>query len=1109
MRCSQCHWETTGSAKFCAECGAAMAQPCPSCGEANAPGAKFCVNCGSQLAAAARAPQIEIAAPVVSASAPERRLVTVAFFDLADSTRLSTELDPEDYREVISAYHVATAAIVERLGGFVAKYMGDGVLAYFGYPAAREDDAERAVRAGLALVAKVETLETRANGLQARVGLATGSVIVGDLIGEGSSREQAIAGETPNLAARLQALAEGGGVVISASTHELTSRLFDYQDLGAVELKGFARPQSAFRVLAANDRLGRFEALRSTRTPLVGREEELEILLRRWERTRQGEPQIVLIRAEAGVGKSRLLAAFREAIKGQDQQQLTAFCAPHASDSAFYPTIRSLEARCGFVSSDTTAGKLGKLEALIRQAHGQLPGSTAALLASLLSLPFESRYPPLDLTPQQIKDETIRALVQLSLRAASVSPVVHMVEDAHWIDPSSLELLRAQVRDMGADVPIMLVATYRPEFQPPAEWLGQPNVASLTLSRLRAVDAKAMIARVAAGKRLPEAVVLQILDHADGVPLFIEEITRTVLEGAAIETVAGRTAAGGALPSIAVPSTLQASLLARLDRLSAIKEIAQVGAAIGREFSHALLSAVSGWSETDLEKALRQLIEADLIFVRGGGAEPGYVFKHALIQDVAYGALLRRPRQDLHARIAHSLTVGFRDQIEARPELLAHHLGEAGQAREAVDAWRLAAIKTLRGGSWKEGLRHLDQGLRAALSLEKAVERDQLELGLQMMVGGVTQGAVGHSAPGAIDAYRRAYDLARGLEDRRAAALAGSRLWIGQYGAGDLEGALRTVETTLEALSPIADPVDIALVKSCAATPLSFMGRFAEAQIIATETYATLENAGPGLAPPEYYFMSPFTNPLCAGMTAMLPLGRLQSWARLCRKVSGELHNGASMGGVIGLTMLIYTRYLAGDWAGLGTDAARLAQAVSEIEGADYYLELVALAQARLASRAGAPAPVAVIDEILQRPSVSFAMQHLPRYLLIAGDIFADAGNHERAISCFEEALKGGPCGSQQWLRSELQRRIGDQAMHTDQAWAERMYRQAMETARQQGALLFELRAALSLVRMSGERLDQGEAIEMLRGLCDRFEEPCTELAEATALLSELRRVSA
>ena len=1107
MRCEQCHWEATAGAKFCAQCGEALAARCAACGQTSPPGAKFCVGCGARQVSLSTAATGAADHAVTAAASPERRLITVMFCDLADSTSLSTRLDPEDYRDLIGAYHAAAAGEIERYGGFVAKFMGDGVLAYFGYPAAHEDDAEHAVRAGLGVVASVESLKGPAGQLRARVGVATGPVIVGDLIGQGSAREQAISGETPNLAARLQGLAEQGSVVIAASTHRLTGKLFHYKDLGAVSLKGFGRPQHAFRVLSANESLGRFEALRSALTPLVGREEELDLLLRRWQRTRTGEPQIVLIAAEPGIGKSRLIAAFRQRIKDDPHEELAAYCAPHALDSAFFPIIRAIEARCGIVSADDGSQRLDKMEVLVGRILGELDPGTCAVLASLLSIPSDDRYPAIDLSPQRMKDETIRVLVQLTLHAATAArPAVTFFEDAHWTDPSSLELLRARVRDQAAGVPVMLVVTYRPEFQPPTEWFGQPDVTSLTLSRLRPVEAEAMVVKIAGARRLPTAVLHQILDHAEGVPLFIEEITRTVLERhSAASAEAGGLDAEGPLPAIAVPTTLQASLLSRLDRLSSGKEIAQIGAAIGREFPHALLAVVADRPAEALDAALLQLVEADLIFPRGGASEPAYVFKHALIQDTAYGAMLRAQRQTLHGRIADALSSHFPDQADARPELLAHHLALAGRSREAVHAWRRAAVKTLRAGSWAEGLGQLQRGLQAIASLAEGNERNRLELDLQMMVGGVTMGAVGHSAPGAIVAYTRAYALAKLQGEHRIAALAGARLWIGYYGAGDLEGVLRSIESVEAEVGPDTDALDRALIRSGMTTPLGFMGRFGDSDRINQETAGLIEQAGRKLAPPEYYYMSPVTQPRNAMLVNSLALGRLRTWAATCQTVEGELKVVGAMGAVICLTMLIYTRYLAADWKAVAEDTRRLRDAVSEIEGATHYLDLARLVEARLAVMSDGSDAGGAIDQILERPSVAFAMQHLPRYLMIAGDAHADAGNADRARICFEEALKGGPFGTQQWLRSELQRRVGDLALLSDPEQALAHYEEALATARDQQALLFELRAAMRLAPLWRDRGRAAEAAELLDAICIRFSEPCVELDEARQMAGELR----
>lgn len=1105
MQCPGCATIAAPGAKFCGECGTALPTACPACGASIVAGAKFCVECGTKLTPVA-APAILPPPPTpppptagpplrqVSAHAsPERRLVSVLFCDLVDSTSLSTEIDLEDYREVLGAYHRAAAEEVERVEGFVAKYMGDGVLAYFGYPTAREDDAERAIRAGLAICTAVEALTAQGSALRARVGVATGPVIVGDLLGTGSAQERGVSGETPNLAARLQGLAQPGQVVISALTHGLTGGLFDYEDLGEATLKGFARPQQVFQVLSTNESVGRFEALRSSRTPLVGREEELELLLRRWDRTTGGESQVVLISAEPGVGKSRLVSAFRARIGEQRHADLAAYCAPHGGESAFHPVIRALEARCGFASTDAPAQKLARLRTLLAETGADADPEAGPLIGGLLSLPVDGVFPPLVLSPQRIKDQTIRVLTPLMMSGLADGPTLTVFEDVHWADPSTLELLRSAVRDAQRGPPSLLLVTFRPEFQPPQEWLGRPDVTALTLTRLRPAEAEVMVTRIAEGRRLPVAVVREILERAEGVPLFLEEITRAVLD-------TGEAEVEGAQPRVVVPATLQASLAGRLDRLGEVKELAQVGAAIGREFGVSLLQAVVGWPASQLTAGLAQLVEADVIFPVRGGEDQGYIFKHALVQDVAYAALLRSQRHSLHGRIADAMAEHQSAEVAARPERHARHLSEAARPREALDAWRRAAVKTFGVGSWREGLSQLDQAMRALAGLPDGEERDRLELDLQMITGGVSQGAVGHSAPGALKAYERAYVLAKSLGETRQAALAGGRVWIGAYGEGDLDGVLSRLGQIDADLSNDADDVDRALVQGQMVTGHLFRGAFPIAAEMSRKALAVLEPAGE-VAPPEYHYMSPLTSPQVTVFCSAVAMGQRETAQALATKLEHSLPSLGAMSRVISLTMLIYNGYLSGDWDGVIRCARLMTQAVGEIEGAAHYLDLCRLVEVRMAARTGDHGATAAIDATLERPSVAYAMQHLPRYLMIAGDAHADLGNIPRARACFEEALKGGPFGSQRWLHSELQRRVGDLFLaEGDRPAARTWFETASETARGQDAALFELRAALRIALLDRQDRSDADCAALLDPICARVPEPCSELDAARAM---------
>jgi class 3 adenylate cyclase len=635
----------------------------------------------------------------------ERRQVTVMFSDLVGSTALSARMDPEDLREIISAYQNCVAETVTRFGGFVAKYMGDGVLIYFGYPQAHEDDAERAVRAGLDAVAAMSALKSPVP-LQSRIGIATGLVVVGDLIGSGSAQEQAIVGETPNLAARLQAIAEPDTVVIAEGTRKLLGDLFELEDLGAKDLKGVVGSVRVFAALRPSLVESRFEALHTSGlTPLVGREEELELLLRRWSRAKSGEGQVVLISGEAGIGKSRLVAALLERLASEPHTRLRYFCSPQHTDSALHPIISQMERAAGFTHDNPLQTKLDKLDALL--AKTSTSKQDIALLADLLSLANDGRYPTLELAPQQRRQKTLEALAAQSEALARQNPVLMIFEDAHWTDPTSLELFGRAVERV-SDQRVLLVVTSRPEFEPP--WIGEPHVTALTLNRLAQREVSAIIDCLIGNKRLPANVRQDIVERTDGIPLFVEEMTKALLE-AGSEDAATQMAAAVPPPALAVPASLHASLMARLDRLGPAKEVAQIGAAIGREFSQALLAAVVRKPEAEIDSALSRLVDSGLLFRQGAPPYASYLFKHALVQDAAYGTLLREPRRALHARIAETLESRFPEIAERQPELLARHYAESGRIEKAAMQWGKAGQRSLGRSALMESAEQLTRAL--------------------------------------------------------------------------------------------------------------------------------------------------------------------------------------------------------------------------------------------------------------------------------------------------------------------------------------------------------------------------------------------------------------
>jgi predicted ATPase len=580
--------------------------------------------------------------------------------------------------------------------------VGDGVLIYFGYPRAHEDDAERAVRAGLGLIEAVGRLDVKSVRLQARVGIATGLVVVGDLIGEGSAQEQSVVGETPNLAARLQSLTEPEAVVIAAGTRRLVGDLFEYRDLGAVEIKGIAAPVPAWQVLRPSAVASRFEALRgSALAPLIGREEEIDLLLRRWARAKTKAGQVVLISGEPGIGKSRITAELEGRLHDEPHIRLRYFCSPYCRDSALYPFIDQLWHAAEFARDDPPEAKLEKLEGVLARAAP--PDEDVALLADLLSLPASERHPLPNLSPQRKKERTLEALIRQLEGLARRQPMVVVFEDAHWIDPTSRELLDLTVERVHS-LPVLLIMTFRPEFQPP--WTGQPQVTMLALNRLDRHDRSALVAQIAGGKALPDEVVAQIIDRTDGVPLFIEELTKSVLECGLLRAEDDRYVLDTALPPFAIPSTLHDSLLARLDRLASVRFVARIGAAIGREFPYALLRAVSRLPEDELQTALARLVASELVFQRGVPPDAVYSFKHALVQDAAHSSLLRSSRQQLHAQIGDALETDYPEIIESQPELLAQHYAEAGLAEKSIASWGKAADSPPAARRWQKRLRN-------------------------------------------------------------------------------------------------------------------------------------------------------------------------------------------------------------------------------------------------------------------------------------------------------------------------------------------------------------------------------------------------------------------
>jgi class 3 adenylate cyclase/predicted ATPase len=1044
------------------------------------------------------------------AKAPEaeRRQLTVMFADLVGSTALSARLDPEELRDIIGAYHRRCAEVITRSGGFVAKYLGDGVLAYFGYPQAHEEDAEQAVRAGLALIEAVAKLDAgQATSLQVRVGIATGLVVVGDLLGEGAAQEQAVIGETPNLAARLQGLAERNTVVIADNTRRLLGGLFDYRDLGTLPVAGIGYPVHVWRVVGASLVGSRFEALRAASTPLIGREEEIALLTRRWERAKTGDGSVVLIVGEPGIGKSRIAQTLLEQLGDEPHTRLRYFCSPHHQHSALYPSITQLEQAAGFRREDTAETRLDKLVAVLALANKEL-SEAVPLLADLLSIPTGDRYPPLNLTPQKRKQKTLHVQVAQVEGLAARQPLLMLWEDIHWSDPTTLESLDLLI-DRAATLRVLMILTFRPEFTPP--WVGRPHVTLLSLNRLAPRQSAEMIIRVNGGKALPKEIFQQIIDRTDGVPLFIEELTKSVLESGIVTKDGddGYTVTGPVVP-LAIPMTLHASLLARLDRLAPVQEVAQIGAALGRRFSHELISAVAAMPQPQLEDALAQLIRAELIFRRGAPPDAEYTFKHALVQDAAYGTLLRRSRRALHRRIAETLETQFPEAATAQPEVLAQHYAEAGLKEQAVAYLQRAGARALERSAYLEAISHLARGLELLEASPDSTERAQRELELQLALGSALMATRGYAAPEVEQAYVRARALCShiGLTPQLFPVLHG--LYRIYHVRGDLIAAREVGEHLTELGQSLGDQTLLVEAHRALGVPLLWLGEVALARA-KLEEGITLYDAKLVRSHAYTYGIDPGV--VCLSYAALAwwflgfadhALDRSQRALALAEELSHP-----------------HSRALALVWAAWLRQFRREVPSTQEL----------AQAAIRLCSEHGYPLwrPMGAIlhgwalSESGQKPEECIAQMRQgladlratgaglwqPCFLALIAEVCDKANRIDEGLTVLAQGLGIVRDRAERFYEAELHRLRGELLLRCNPAnvsACETCFRTALAIARNQQARSLELRAATSLARLWAERGERRNAQDLLTGICGWFTEgfDTLDLQEARALLSEL-----
>jgi class 3 adenylate cyclase/tetratricopeptide (TPR) repeat protein len=762
------------------------------------------------------------APPVTGRPDAQRRQLTVVFYDLVGSTALSSKIDPEEMRDVLMSYQNVVARQIARFDGHLAKFMGDGVLGYFGWPRAHEDDAERAVLAGLATIEATGHLRTPAEvPLAVRVGIATGLVVVGDLIGEGAAQEEAVVGETPNLAARLQGVAEPNTVVVSETTRRLIGDIFELEDLGQQNLKGIDPSTRAFRVVREARAESRFDARHcGAQLPMVGRDQELGLLLNRWRQSVAGEGQGILLSGEAGIGKSRVTRALSDALAEEPYIRVQWQGSPYHSESVLYPAIQYFGAAAMFASSDTADQKLDKLEVLLKPGATSV-GDVIPLIATMLSLPID-RYPGNALTAQQLRARTLQALVNYLLAFAREKPVLFILEDLHWIDPTTLEFLSLLV-DAISGKRVMALVTTRPFI---LAGLGQSHVTRLTLNRLAREPAVAIIERLTGGKALPQEVMNQILARTDGMPLFVEELTKTVLESGLLKESNGTFVLTRPLPPLAIPSSLHDSLMARLDRLAPIKEVAQVAAVIGREFSHALLASLSPLSESDLQVALAKLLDAELIHRRGVPPDATYVFKHALVRDAAYGTLLKSSRHLLHSQVASCLETKFPG---TPPEVIARHAEEALLYDKALEYWLLAGERDRKRSANVEAIAHLSRCLEILTGLPNRDDRIEQELTIQLALANALMACRGYSAPELGTVYVRARELAERMNETSKLLPVLYGLWAFKMVSGRHTAALEISHEFVE-LAQAAGDISLMVATRAVGLSSNCLGQLASAE---------------------------------------------------------------------------------------------------------------------------------------------------------------------------------------------------------------------------------------------------------------------------------------
>ena len=1034
----------------------------------------------------------------------ERRQLTVMFCDLVGSTEISTRLDPEDLRELMRRYQDTVAGVVARFEGHVAKFLGDGVLAFFGWPRAYEDQAERAIRSGLAAVEAVANLKINdGQVLRARVGIATGQVVIGDIVGDVAMEADAIAGTTPNLAARLESVAAPEQVVIGEDTRRLVGQQFSLDNLGEQELKGFGQPVPAWLVKGEARAESRFAASRRhSLARFVGRQSELSILCDRWELAKAGEGQVVLLSGQAGIGKSRVTQKMSELIGADKHFRPQYQCSPHHLNSPLYPAIKQLEFAANLALDDSTETKLSKLEGLLEQSATK---DVVPLMAELLAIPADDGYSPLALTPQEKKQKTLQAFVRTFEGLSAQYPVFFVLEDAHWIDPTTRELMDLLI-DLAAALPALILITHRPEFE--TTWSSYAHCTVLTLNRLSREACTDLVSDVTGGMTLPQEVLDQIVSKTDGVPLFVEELTKTVLESGLVVQAGDQYELGRPLPPLAIPSTLRDLLMARLDRLGTHKEIAQIGAAIGREFPLSLLEQITPLSGSELEKVLDLLIRSEIVFRRGTGREASYIFKHALIQDAAYDSLLKVRRKEIHARIADALLSRFAGRVQNEPEVLANHFTQAGLLQKAAPYWLLAGQRAIARSANSEAIAHLTEGLDVVAQISDATGVSSLELDIQISLGSARIASRGYSAEETEQAWLRARQLLAGVgEDARQFAILNG-LCLVYWNRAQLKRMQETCEDMLRRAARQNDTLPQLVAHRITSVGLNAMGKFEQAyehSKRAAELYHPKHHRETAHQFGHDQGVGTYWNLAVALLFLGYPDSSVDAGVRASR-LAVELQNANTNS--YNSLYHAFTKLVRRDWEGARNIAEPMiveasARSMALWVAFGHHLlgcALVNLDEPEVALeklRIGQDQAEMLSNNVFRSMTLNFEAQALS--LL---------GSHQEAIARLDDALRIVEATDERWWQPEIHRIRGEiiQRMNGVTDEAEASFRNAMAIATDQKARLVELRTATSLGRLLRDQGKRADAHDILAPryawFTEGFDTP--DLIDAKILLDEL-----